>query len=122
MAHYAILDQNNIVTSVFVGRDDAGTDWEAYYGAKKTSYNTRLGVHYDPSTGLPSADQTKAFRGNYAGVGFKYDPTLDAFIPPQPFPSWVLDPKSFGWSAPVPYPSDGQSYEWDEDTKTWIVT
>jgi hypothetical protein len=85
MAHYAFIDSDNLVTQVIVGRDenDLGegvTDWETYYGkvmgqvCRQTSYNTRGGVHYDPETGLPSEDQTKALRFNYAGIGFTYDP------------------------------------------------
>ena len=73
MAHYAYLDENNTVTFVCVGRDDGDTDWEAYYGAKKTSYNTRGGVYYTPNTNDPDPNQTKAFRKNYAGIGYSYD-------------------------------------------------
>ena len=132
MAHYAFLDENNVVTEVIVGRDenevvDGITDWEAHYGefrgqvCKRTSYNTQAGVHYDDSTGEPSADQSKAYRGNYAGVGFTYDEALDAFIPPQPFPSWTLDEAEFSWSPPNPYPDDGEPYVWDEDAGNWVA-
>ena len=85
----------------------------------QTSYNTRGGVHYDPVTGEPSADQTKALRKNYAGVGFTYDKQRDAFIPPQPFPSWLLVEESCLWEAPVPMPTDGNRPMWDESTLTW---
>jgi hypothetical protein len=100
MAHYAFLDNDNIVTEVIVGRDeddlaDGVTSWEAYYGAVRgqrclqTSYNTQAGQH--ASGGLP-------FRGNYAGIGFSYYPDLDAFIPPKPFDEdWVLDEVIFNW-------------------------
>ena len=122
MAHYAYLDENNIVTMVIVGKneDEAPGDWETYYGAKRTSYNTRGGVYYAPDTNEPGADQTKAFRKNYAGIGYTYDATRDAFIPPQPYPSWVLDESSCLWNAPVPYPTDGKRYSWDEDTTSWV--
>lgn len=122
MAHYAYLDENNIVTSVIVGKneDEAPGDWETYYGAKRTSYNTRGGVYYDPNSNEPGADQTKAFRKNYAGIGYTYDAARDAFIPPQPYPSWILDESSCLWEAPVPYPTDGKRYMWDEDTQNWI--
>lgn len=122
MAHYAYLDENNIVTSVIVGKneDEAPGDWETYYGAKRTSYNTRGGVYYDPNTNDPGSDQSKAFRKNYAGIGYTYDATRDAFIPPQPYPSWVLDEFSCLWNAPVPYPTDGNRYMWDEDTQDWV--
>ena len=122
MAHYAYLDENNIVTSVIVGKneDEAPGDWETYYGAKRTSYNTRGGVYYDPNSNEPGADQSKAFRKNYAGIGYTYDSVRDAFIPPQPYPSWILDEFSCLWGAPVPYPTDGKRYMWDEDTQNWI--
>ena len=122
MAHYAYLDENNIVTSVIVGKneDEAPGDWETYYGAKRTSYNTRGGVYYDPNSNEPGADQTKAFRKNYAGIGYTYDAARDAFIPPQPYPSWVLNETSCLWDAPVAYPTDGKRYSWDEATQNWI--
>ena len=98
MAHYAFLDENNIVTQVIVGRDEWEVvgkinNWEAYYGAlngvvcKRTSYNGNI-------------------RKNFAGIGFTYDEDRDAFIPPQPYESWVLDEETCRWEAPVPYPDD----------------
>ena len=128
MAHYAFLDDQNIVTEVIVGKDEGeeGINWEEWYGnfrgqlCKRTSYNTRGGVHYDPNTGQPSADQSKAFRKNYAGIGYSYDAILDAFISPQPFPSWLLNTDSCWWESPVPYPNDGHIYEWDENTLSWV--
>jgi len=86
----------------------------------QTSYNTRGGVHYDPVTGQPSADQSKALRGNYAGIGYHYDAASDVFYAPQPFPSWVLSPLTFLWEAPTPYPTDGKVYQWDEPTTAWV--
>jgi len=126
MSHFAKLDENNIVTFVTVGRqEDDGLEAEltARTGDvyKQTSYNTRGGVHYDPETGLPSEDQTKALRFNYAGIGFTYDEERDAFIPPKPFESWVLDEDTCLWVAPVPYPEDGESYTWDEDAGDWVA-
>ena len=126
MAHYAFIDENNIVVSVITGRDEfdthAGvTDWEAYYGnvrgltCKRTSYNTAGGEH--AGNGVP-------FRKNYAGIGFTFDPdkgTDGAFIPPKPFESWVLDEDTCLWEAPVPYPEDGGVYTWDEDAGDWIA-
>ena len=85
----------------------------------QTSYNTRGGVHYDPITQEPSADQSKALRKNYAGIGYSYDPARDAFIAPQPWPSWLLDEFSCTWYPPVPYPNDGQHYLWDEPSVSW---
>jgi hypothetical protein len=85
----------------------------------QTSYNTRGGVHYQPDSETPSADQSKALRKNYAGVGYDYDAARDAFIPPQPFPSWTLDSQTCLWNAPVAYPADGKLYTWDEATTSW---
>ena len=121
MAHYAYLDENSIVTQVIVGKDEGedGVNWEDYYGAVRTSYNTRGGVHYDSETNEPSIDQSKALRKNYAGEGYLYDPIRDAFIPPQPFASWILNEDTCLWDAPVPYPQDGNIYTWDENTFNW---
>jgi hypothetical protein len=126
MSHFAKLNENNIVTFVTVGRqEDDGLEEEltARTGDvyKQTSYNTRGGVHYDPETGEPSADQSKALRFNYAGIGYIYDEDRDAFIPPKPFESWVLNNYTCLWEAPVPYPSDGESYTWDEDAGDWVA-
>lgn len=127
MAYYAFLDNLNVVTEVITGIDeDTGIDWEQRYGemrnqvCKRTSYNTHGGIHYDPQTGEPSQDQSKAFRKNYAGIGFTYDDVIDGFIPPKPYPSWLLNTNSCLWEAPVPYPTDGGMYEWDEETQSWI--
>ncbi len=121
MAHYVVLDENNIVINGFVGKNEGedGVDWEQYYNAKRTSYNTRGGIHYDPETNEPSADQSKAFRKNYAGRGYTYDESRDAFIPPQPYPSWILNEESCLWDSPVPYPTDGEMYTWNEETTSW---
>jgi hypothetical protein len=111
MAHYAVLD-NNIVTQVFVGKDEDEGDinWEEYYGAKRTSFNTSGGVHANDGT---------AFRKNYAGIGYTYDEERDAFIPPQPYPSWTLNEDTCLWDSPLPYPEEGM-YEWDEDNQEWV--
>lgn len=120
MAHFAKVVDGK-VTQVIVAEpeffntfvDSSPGEWI------QTSYNTRGGVHYDPNSGNPSADQTKALRKNYAGIGYTYDRTRDAFIPPQPFNSWVLNETSCLWEAPVPYPNDGKRYAWDEATTSW---
>jgi hypothetical protein len=125
MAHYAFLDENNVVTEVIVGKNEGNFDWEQQYASfrgqacKRTSYNTRGGIYYDIETNEPSADQTKAFRKNYAGIGYIYDNKLDAFISPKPYESWVLDEVSCLWNAPTPYPEDGKHYDWDETTVSW---
>jgi hypothetical protein len=129
LAHFAKLDENNIVTFVTVGRqEDDGREAElsARTGDvyKQTSYNTRGGVHY--TDGVPSEDQTKAFRKNYAGLGYTYDAGRDAFIPPKPYNSWVLNEDTCLWDAPVPLPEDTgtgeppKMYAWDEKTTSWV--
>jgi hypothetical protein len=126
MAHFAKLDENNIVIFVTVGRqEDDGREQELCDRTgdvyRQTSYNTRGGVHYDPVTGELSADQSKAYRKNYAGLGYTYDEQRDAFIPPRPFPSWVLNEDTCLWDAPVPYPQDGGMYQWSEDDQLWLA-
>lgn len=124
MAHFALLDENNIVTFVTVGRDeDNGKEAElsARTGQvyKQTSYNTRGGVYYTPGTNTPDPDQSKAFRKNYAGIGYTYDEIIDGFVPPKPYPSWLLNTTTGLWEPPVPYPTDGKNYEWDENDQSW---
>jgi len=122
MAHYALLDSDNVVTQVITGRDEYDlpegvTDWEVYYGnfhgqtCRRTSYNTVGNQHLLGDT---------PFRGNFGSPGDTYDEDRDAFISPQPFTSWTLDESTFLWAAPVPYPDDGQPYVWDEDTTSWV--
>ena len=124
MSHYAQLDENNTVIFVIAAKSEGkeeeftkntGNIW------KQTSYNTRGGVYYDPKTGEPSEDQSKAFRKNYAGFGFTYDSELDAFIPPKPFDSWVLDEETCLWEAPTPIPDYDKLYEWNETAQSWQV-
>ena len=118
MAHYAFLDENNIVTEVIVGKDEGedGIDWEVWYGdfrgqvCKRTSYNTVGNVHTNGGT---------PYRGNYAGIGYTYRADIDAFVAPQPYPSWTLD-ENFVWQPPVVMPTDGKMYSWDEATTSWI--
>ena len=123
MSHFAKLDENNLVTFVTVGRqEDDGLEEELNARTndvyRQTSYNTHGGIHY--TDGKPSADQTKALRFNYAGIGFTYNRNRDAFIPPTPYPSWVLDEATCLWVAPIDYPADGKMYTWDELTTSWI--
>ena len=110
MAHYAFLDSNNIVTDVITGIDETelieGLDTETWYAnfrgqnCKRTSYNSNL-------------------RKNYAGIGYTYDANRDAFIAPKPFDSWLLDEETCQWIAPVPYPTDGFTYIWNEANIDW---
>jgi hypothetical protein len=112
MAHYAFLDENNMVTEVITGRNedevvDGISDWEAHYGAfrgqvcKRTSYNNN-------------------YRKNYAGIGYYFDEARDAFIAPKPFESWFLNEETCRWEAPTPMPEDGKIYAWDEATLAWV--
>ena len=121
MAHFAKIGTGNIVLSVHVVSDDVATTEQAgidflnnLYGTrdvwKQTSYNTHGGQHKDGGT---------PFRKNYAGVGYIYDESKDAFYAPRPFPSWTLDEETCLWEPPVDYPTDGQEYEWNEKTLAW---
>jgi hypothetical protein len=134
MAHYAFLDENNIVVEVITGIDESDTStlpsefssWEEFYAdfrgltCKRTSYNTKSNVHEDGGT---------AFRGNFAGKGYTYDATNDIFLPPKNYDSWVLDTANANWKAPVDEPSDTnydadtslpiKNYEWNEETEAW---
>jgi hypothetical protein len=126
LAHYAILDSNNIVIHVTTGKDENNTDyerdgkssWEQWYrdyfnahDCKRTSYNTHANAHRLGGT---------PFRKNYAGKGFTYDSSKDAFISPKPFASWVLNETTCNWEAPVTYPTDGKQYNWNEETTSWL--
>ena len=111
MAHYAFLDENNIVTEVITGIDETelieGLDTETWYNnfrgqtCKRTSYNNRI-------------------RFNYAGIGMSYDEVRDAFIAPKPFESWTLDEATCQWEAPVEYPNDSKNYMWNEESLSWV--
>lgn len=123
MAHFAKIDNIGVVVFVTVGRDeDNELDLCARTGDtyRRTSYNTRGGVHYDTETGQPSSDQSKAFRKNFAGIGYKYDHDKDAFIPPKPYPSWVLNEQTCLWEAPTSMPTDSTFYIWDEEHTNWL--
>jgi hypothetical protein len=120
MGHYAKIF-NGVVTKVIVADsdffsifiDDSPGEWI------QTSYNTRGGIYYQPNSNTPSEDQSKALRKNYAGIDYTYDRDRDAFIPPQPYSSWTLNEDSCLWDPPIPYPTDGKSYTWNETTGTW---
>lgn len=122
MGHFAKVTDGK-VTQVIVAEQEF---FETYVDNSpgewiQTSYNTRGGVHYQPNSQEPSADQSKALRKNYAGIGYTYDRERDAFIPPQTYPSWVLDEASCLWNAPIPYPSEGGPFSWDEATQSWVL-
>lgn len=117
MAHYAFLDSNNVVTEVIVGKNEGedGIDWEQWYGdfrgqvCKRTSYNTSGNVHVNGGT---------PYRANFAGIGYTYREDIDAFVPPQPYASWILN-SNVKWDAPTPIPTDGKKYKWNEPTTSW---
>jgi len=117
IAHWAEIDENNIVTRVLVVADDK-EDGQTFLADelglggtwKKTSYNTIAGEHRNGGT---------PFRKNYAGIGYTFDAERDAFISPKPFASWVLDEEKCVWEAPTPMPTDGKNYLWDEATTSW---
>jgi len=112
MAHYAFLNADSVVTEVITGINETelieGLLPETWYGnfrgqvCKRTSYNNNI-------------------RKNYAGIGYTYDAVRDAFIAPKPYPSWVLDEATCRWGAPVPMPSEGGPWAWDEDTESWVA-
>jgi len=122
MAHFAKINESNIVTQVVVVNDSDGnndTDGQNFLNNlfktthtwKKTSYNTYGNTHRLGGT---------PYRKNFASVGFTYDSSRDAFIEPKPYDSWTLDETTCLWEPPVAYPSDGKSYEWDEDNRQWV--
>ena len=124
MAHWAQVDPDTKeVINVIVAEDELfeGEDQEfvnVVGGGDlwiKTSYNTRGGIHYDPETRQPSADQTKALRGNFANRGMIYNEEHDVFIYEQPFASWTLNQTTWQWESPLEYPVDGIRKVWDEE-------
>jgi hypothetical protein len=115
MAHFAKVE-NGIVVQVIVAEQDVIDSGIFGHGWVQTSYNTRGGVHYD-SNG--KADKKLQLRKNYAGIGYSYDETLDAFIPPQPYESWILNESTCLWDAPVAMPTDGKMYSWNEESQSW---
>jgi hypothetical protein len=127
MSHFAQIDENNVVQQVLV-IDQAEIDtgnWGDPATWVQTSYNTKGGVYYTPNTNTPDPDQSKAFRKNYAGIGFAWDGV--GFIPPKPeqYPSWVFNNSSYLWEPPVPmpekpWPEDVIGYTWEEMALSWI--
>ena len=118
MAHFAKLDQNNIVLEVNVVANEVVNNLDF-------PDSEPVGVLFlnEWSGGYPLWKQTSynaTFRKNFAGIGYTYDQVIDAFVPPKPFPSWLLNTDTAQWQAPVPYPNDGKMYRWDEYTKSWI--
>lgn len=118
MAHFAEIDENNIVLRVLVVDDTHESDGHEFLANTlglggtwlKTSYNTHGGVHTNGGT---------PFRKNYAGIGYTYDSVRDAFIPPKPYPSWILNEETCVYESPVAMPTDGKAYTWNEETTSW---
>lgn len=121
MAHFAHINEFSIVDRVIVAEEDFILNMPDYQNWIQTSYNTRGGIHYQADSNEPSEDQTKALRKNFAGVGHFYDLNRDAFIPPKPFNTWILNEDSCYWEAPIPFPNDGNSYDWDDETSSWVL-
>ena len=128
MAHYVKVVDGTVVNGIVAEPEFFNTFVDSSPGEWiKTSYNMRGGVYYDPATGEPHADQAGMIaadegrqRKNYAGIGYTYDRTRNAFIPPKPFASWTLNEDSCLWEPPVAYPTDGKMYRWDEETTNWV--
>jgi hypothetical protein len=116
MAHFAQLDDNSVVTQVIVVHNNELLDNGVESEAKGIAFCQSL---------LGGAWVQTSYNGNirknYAGIGYNYDSTRDAFIPPQPFDSWLLDEATCNWQAPIPMPTDGNLYRWDEQTSSWIA-
>ena len=123
MGHYAKVVDGTVSTVITATADFFTTFVDSSPGTWiKTSYNTRGGIHYEPNVNppVPSADQSKALRANYAGIGYIYDAVNDVFYTPQPYPSWTISAPTWQWQPPVPYPDDGKLYTWDEATLSWV--
>jgi hypothetical protein len=117
MAYFAELDPNNVVLRVLSVSNDNCPD--------PAPDNEQQGIDFLASLGLGTSWKQTSYHGNfrkqYAGIGYTYDADADVFVSPSPFPSWSLD-ENYDWQAPVPYPSDGESYVWDEEDQAWIAT
>lgn len=118
MSHFAKIE-NGLVTQVIVAEQDFIDSGVLEGRWIQTSYNTRGGIHYEANSNIP--DNAPPCRGNYAGIGYIYDEINDVFYSPQPFPSWKISAPTWVWEAPVPYPSDGLIYVWNEDNKDWDI-
>lgn len=121
MGHFAKVVDGKVTQVIVAEKEFFDTFVDSSPGQwLRTSYNMRGGIHYEPNSDTPKYDQSQALRKNYAGIGYSYDAQRDAFIPPQTFPSWVLDEFSCLWNAPKPMPTDGKPYRWDEPSLDWV--
>jgi hypothetical protein len=119
MANFAQLDENYIVTEVVVVNNETINDLP--FPESEPVGIAFLQSLFGSTTVWKQTSYTASYRKNYAGIGYTYDPVLDAFIPPQPYPSWLLNTTTCQWQAPVPYPDDGKTYKWDEATLSWVL-
>jgi hypothetical protein len=119
MANFAQLDENYIVTQVVVVNNETINDLP--FPESEPIGVAFLQSLFGSTTVWKQTSYTASYRKNYAGIGYTYDPVLDAFIPPQPYPSWLLNTTTCQWQAPVPYPDDGKTYKWDEATLSWVL-
>lgn len=118
MAHFAKVLNGTVINVIVAEPEFFNTFIDSSPGQwLQTSYNTRGNVHYGPD-GQP--DGGVPLRANYAGVGYTYNSEHDVFYAPQPFPSWILSETSWLWEPPVPYPTDGKLYQWDESMTAWV--
>lgn len=127
MAHFAKINEAGVVTEIHVIEQDMIDTglWGDPSSFVQTSYNTRRGIYYIPNTNTPDPDQSKAFRKNYAGIGYTWlpdGPSGPGFVPPKPYPSWILNSFSYTWDPPIPIPKpcNPPYYTWDEETTSWI--
>ena len=116
MAYMAQLNENNVVTRVLSVSNNDCPDPAPANEAQGAAFLESLGL----GTGWKQTSYNSTFRKNYAGIGYTYDAVRDAFIAPQPFPSWVLNEDTCRWEAPGPHPNDGKVYRWDEDSVSWV--
>ena len=118
MAHFAKVVDGKVTEVIVAEQDhiDTLSDKESWV---QTSYNTRGGVHYQPNTHIPSEDQSKSLRGNYAGIGDIYDSVNDVFYKSQPYNSWTLNTTTWQWDPPTLKPDDTNIYKWNEETQNW---
>lgn len=120
MAHFAQLDENNVVQGVIAVHNDVVRN-------EPFPHSEPIGVEfcqslYSVDTRWAQTSYNASFRYNYAGIGYTFDPVAQAFIAPKPYPSWLLNTNTFQWEPPVPYPNDGNIYSWDEATQSWVMT
>lgn len=118
MAHFAQLDSNNIVVQVIVVHNNELLDENGESEAKGIAFCQSLFLN----TTWVQTSYNKKFRKNYAAIGHSYDAERDAFVPPQPYGSWVLNESTCDWEAPVPYPEDNKNYKWNEESTSWVLS